>query len=618
MSRRISPHAFSLQRDLSQEINRIGTFFGWPGHDQHNRPIRPSALNLAEAGFYFTGKGDEVRCFSCDISIESWEKHNVPLTVHATRNPHCAFVLKQEISNRPVMVPQERDYASIVSMLDKVGEKVMRTIGGHSYSASSLISDTLRQLYGDTMMADSRRPQLRPQAAANPPSVQTPTPNATRISSMKKEQGRRSRNSSSSHSPTPGPQRQNSPSSQSSSKERPLLHRARSYASDPRAVPQVRSSETIPNRQNSNPGVDHSVFQDSEEARLATFKEWPGVRGSSAQEFAQAGFIFFGRPDRVQCVFCYGILRNWNDNDIPMEEHRKHFPQCPFVQECQSSALNLAKPRYSKYKTKQSRLESFEKWNPMTVPAPEALAEAGFFFIGHGDSVKCFFCDGGLRNWESDDDPWREHARWFPKCGYVKTSKGKAYIESVIQNTNLAEYQTASVDANETHVKNVIGQGQQSQREVDPREVMARMDSPIVKAALKMDIPKHLVRKAIKKKLAEDGGDFSSTEALIVAVFAEEADERDSAEPEVQEGMSETPEESSGPESKDSDESLRLMEENRQLKEQRQCKICMDEEVCVAFLPCGHLVCCSTCAPALNACPICRAKIRGTVRTYMS
>jgi len=36
-------------------------------------------------------------------------------------------------------------------------------------------------------------------------------------------------------------------------------------------------------------------------------------------------------------------------------------------------------------------------------------------FLGHGDNVKCFFCDGGLRNWEPGDDPWEEHAKWFPR-----------------------------------------------------------------------------------------------------------------------------------------------------------------------------------------------------------
>ena len=32
--------------------------------------------------------------------------------------------------------------------------------------------------------------------------------------------------------------------------------------------------------------------------------------------------------------------------------------------------------------------------------------------------MKCFYCDGGLRNWQPEDAPWVEHARWvlIHKC----------------------------------------------------------------------------------------------------------------------------------------------------------------------------------------------------------
>ena len=36
-------------------------------------------------------------------------------------------------------------------------------------------------------------------------------------------------------------------------------------------------------------------------------------------------------------------------------------------------------------------------------------------FLGLSDQVKCFYCDGGLREWRDGDDPWQEHAGWFPK-----------------------------------------------------------------------------------------------------------------------------------------------------------------------------------------------------------
>ena len=58
--------------------------------------------------------------------------------------------------------------------------------------------------------------------------------------------------------------------------------------------------------------------------------------------------------------------------------------------------------------------------------------------------------------------------------------------------------------------------------------------------------------------------------------------------------------------------------ENRRLKDQRTCKICMDREIGVVFLTCGHLVSCVQCAPALRDCPLCRHPIVCTVKTYIS
>ncbi len=42
--------------------------------------------------------------------------------------------------------------------------------------------------------------------------------------------------------------------------------------------------------------------------------------------------------------------------------------------------------------------------------------------------MKCFSCDGGLRNWQPDDDPWTEHARWFSRCNFVRLVKGDEFI----------------------------------------------------------------------------------------------------------------------------------------------------------------------------------------------
>lgn len=63
---------------------------------------------------------------------------------------------------------------------------------------------------------------------------------------------------------------------------------------------------------------------------------------------------------------------------------------------------------------------------------------------------------------------------------------------------------------------------------------------------------------------------------------------------------------------------LSLEEQLRRLQEERTCKVCMDKEVSIVFIPCGHLVVCQECAPALRKCPICRGIIKGTVRTFLS
>ena len=61
----------------------------------------------------------------------------------------------------------------------------------------------------------------------------------------------------------------------------------------------------------------------------------------------------------------------------------------------------------------------------------------------------------------------------------------------------------------------------------------------------------------------------------------------------------------------------RISKENYELKKQKQCKICMDNDVMVLFLPCNHLVTCSTCACSVFQCVICRKNIVERRRIYI-
>nr|3MUP_A Chain A, Baculoviral IAP repeat-containing protein 2 [Homo sapiens]3MUP_B Chain B, Baculoviral IAP repeat-containing protein 2 [Homo sapiens]3MUP_C Chain C, Baculoviral IAP repeat-containing protein 2 [Homo sapiens]3MUP_D Chain D, Baculoviral IAP repeat-containing protein 2 [Homo sapiens]3OZ1_A Chain A, Baculoviral IAP repeat-containing protein 2 [Homo sapiens]3OZ1_B Chain B, Baculoviral IAP repeat-containing protein 2 [Homo sapiens]3OZ1_C Chain C, Baculoviral IAP repeat-containing protein len=81
--------------------------------------------------------------------------------------------------------------------------------------------------------------------------------------------------------------------------------------------------------------------------------------------------------------------------------------------------------------THAARMRTFMYW-PSSVPVqPEQLASAGFYYVGRNDDVKCFCCDGGLRCWESGDDPWVEHAKWFPRCEFLIRMKGQEFVDEI-------------------------------------------------------------------------------------------------------------------------------------------------------------------------------------------
>ena len=74
--------------------------------------------------------------------------------------------------------------------------------------------------------------------------------------------------------------------------------------------------------------------------------------------------------------------------------------------------INFDRPKYPTYAILAVRISSFTAWPASMTQTPRDMAIAGFFFAGYGDYTRCFFCGGGLRNWERGDDSWvRERER---------------------------------------------------------------------------------------------------------------------------------------------------------------------------------------------------------------
>ncbi|XP_009669166.2 baculoviral IAP repeat-containing protein 7 isoform X3 [Struthio camelus] len=315
----------------------------------------------------------------------------------------------------------------------------------------------------------------------------------------------------------------------------------------------------------------------NEARRLRTFWQWPDSSPVSAHDLAKAGFFFVGPGDEVQCFCCGGILKDWAPGDCPVVEHLKFFPSCKFIcgedigsqqvfpleeifdcvdgqllsllQRIDSEEIALPnQPEYPEMGTEEMRLSTFQSWPQYTEVHPEQLARAGFFYTGRGDMVRCFYCDGSVRNWEFGDDPWREHAKWYPRCEFLLQSRGREFVSGV-QESFFSTLVSPRDSWHQAH--------QDSSASQDPvqRETETSCSGE-------------------ERQLAQQ---------------------------------------------KESDKSpLSTEEQLRRLQAERMCKVCMDRDVSVVFVPCGHLVACAECAPNLSLCPICRAVIRGSVRTFMS
>ncbi|XP_013398662.1 E3 ubiquitin-protein ligase XIAP-like isoform X2 [Lingula anatina] len=73
------------------------------------------------------------------------------------------------------------------------------------------------------------------------------------------------------------------------------------------------------------------VKYQSEQRRLASFKEWPGENETKCTKLAKHGFFYTGNKDEVQCFSCAVRIRGWDRNDCPLDVHRRQSPNCNFI-----------------------------------------------------------------------------------------------------------------------------------------------------------------------------------------------------------------------------------------------------------------------------------------------
>lgn len=228
------------------------------------------------------------------------------------------------------------------------------------------------------------------------------------------------------------------------------------------------------------------------------------------------------------------------------------------------------RPEYPNYAIEAKRLESYEDWPKFMKQKPKELSDAGFFYTGKSDRVKCFSCGGGLKDWEAEDEPWEQHAMWYSNCEYLKLMKGEEYIAECLAKKD-----------------NATGS---EQLQAGPSSVSPQPSTSGVASAATTSLP--------------------SSQSSSLSTSVEET------HPTLHNTSSHSPMEtaqssaSSGVEDDDD-------EPNKKLDSNRTCKICYVNEYNTAFSPCGHVVACAKCASSVTKCPLCRKPFTNVMRIYL-
>jgi len=72
--------------EFAVESRRLRSFDDWP------KSMRQNPKELSDAGFFYTQRGDRVRCFSCGLGLRDWEEKDVPWEQQVMWSSECEYL----------------------------------------------------------------------------------------------------------------------------------------------------------------------------------------------------------------------------------------------------------------------------------------------------------------------------------------------------------------------------------------------------------------------------------------------------------------------------------------------------------------------------------------------
>ncbi|XP_035824826.1 E3 ubiquitin-protein ligase XIAP [Aplysia californica] len=190
-----------------------------------------------------------------------------------------------------------------------------------------------------------------------------------------------------------------------------------------------------------------------ESLRLTTYNSPISVE---AAKWSRDGFIMISNL-RAQCVFC-GLQLEFDVCVDIGPVHKEKTPECPFVchldvgnitSEVQRSILEKERSKhfvdiserdssvvkqysimYPEFESSADRFGTFSLWPKILkgMFPPDVMADAGFYYTGHNDMVRCFSCGVELFDWIPGADPLTQHACASPFCYFLQQNKGQEFI----------------------------------------------------------------------------------------------------------------------------------------------------------------------------------------------
>lgn len=633
---------------MENNFNRLASFKDWP----LSAPV--SALRLVDSGFYYDVQRRGVACSACKLLIEIGDlsselRNDTVLNMHLRLSENCPHALQQKREKEqsggflfPFLRPKSEMNSTLLNTASAIQKDYIQNplpeinrleINEKNISNSSFNFNSQNEMPNQTAkknfsifsnVADSKTGDsgfgsqsnfgnsVGSIAKASGFPIQTETPDSLSYMPILSE-------SSLQPSSLFG-----DPISSSISKEEEISPNQAITAnetSEKQVSPIV--STTLPEEDQSY-SIRHHEYK-TVEARLRTYSNWPLNDKQSKEDLVLCGFFYTGQQDIVRCFSCDIGLAEWDETDNPWSEHARHSPHCKylkkmkgqdFINHVQQEWRKIYNPKTPHMQELSKRFETFTNWPTTNTQTPKQVAEAGFYFTGEEDAVRCHYCDGGLREWEPGDDPWTEHARWFPFCKFVMKIKGIQFIEE-IQQRYIYETGAGNLDSPPASGYNVSGKAKPSEEDNNP------LNSPAAQSVLGMGYSKVKVQHVIDKFVAEKGHNkFDAGELLVILLDMEDNGEtfppETSAQTSTSKQTSKLPDIYKADSESDSDVDPEVIEEeNQMLKKQLLCIKCEQAERVIVFTPCGHRLVCKACADPMKRCIKCRKKIQKKVKTFL-